>query len=344
MASEPTTVTITGGGGQIGYALMFRIAAGDMLGPDRPVRLRLLEIPQGMRAAEGAALELQDCAFPLLVDVDVTDDPLTAFNGARIAMLVGARPRTAGMERGDLLAANAGIFGPQGKAIGAVADEDVRVVVVGNPRTRTRSSPRHPLLPTFPPTASARSHASTTTAPSASSPRRCRSVRATSPTSRSGATTRPRSSPTSRTPTSPTGRRCSMRSRTGWAAARRRRRGSTTSSSPGSPSAAPRSSRCAARRRWHRRRTRRSSMCATSSSARAGAGRLRRSSRAANTACPKGWCARSRWSRAATAQGYRVVEGLDPRRTRTAPARGIRRGTRRRARRGAGARRAVARQ
>ncbi|WP_341994864.1 malate dehydrogenase [Microbacterium sp. LWH7-1.2] len=133
MASEPTTVTITGGGGQIGYALMFRIAAGDMLGPDRPVRLRLLEIPQGMRAAEGAALELQDCAFPLLADVDITDDPLTAFNGARIAMLVGARPRAAGMERGDLLAANAGIFGPQGKAIGAVADDDVRVVVVGNP-------------------------------------------------------------------------------------------------------------------------------------------------------------------------------------------------------------------
>jgi len=133
MASEPTTVTITGGGGQIGYALMFRIAAGDMLGPDRPVRLRLLEIPQGMRAAEGAALELQDGAFPLLVDVDVTDDPLSAFNGTRIAMLVGARPRTAGMERGDLLAANAGIFGPQGDAIGAVADEAVRVVVVGNP-------------------------------------------------------------------------------------------------------------------------------------------------------------------------------------------------------------------
>jgi malate dehydrogenase len=133
MASAPTTVTITGGGGQIGYALMFRIAAGDMLGPDRPVRLRLLEIPQGMKAAEGAALELQDCAFPQLVDVDVTDDPLTAFNGSHIAMLVGARPRTAGMERADLLAANAGIFGPQGKAIAAVADDDVRVVVVGNP-------------------------------------------------------------------------------------------------------------------------------------------------------------------------------------------------------------------
>lgn len=133
MASEPTTVTITGAGGQIGYALLFRIAAGDMLGPDRPVRLRLLEIPQGIRAAEGAALELQDCAFPLLDDVDITDDPLTAFNGANIALLVGARPRGPGMERGDLLAANAGIFGPQGAAIGAVAADDVRVVVVGNP-------------------------------------------------------------------------------------------------------------------------------------------------------------------------------------------------------------------
>jgi malate dehydrogenase len=133
MASDITTVTITGGGGQIGYALMFRIAAGDMLGPDRKVRLRLLEIPQGMRAAEGAALELQDCAFPLLTEVDVTDDALTAFNGAHVAMLVGARPRSAGMERADLLAANAGIFGPQGAAIGAVADDAVRVVVVGNP-------------------------------------------------------------------------------------------------------------------------------------------------------------------------------------------------------------------
>jgi malate dehydrogenase len=133
MASEPTTVTITGAGGQIGYALLFRIAAGDMLGPDRPVRLRLLEIPQGMRAAEGAALELQDGAFPLLRDVDVTDDPLTAFNGTSIALLVGARPRGPGMERADLLAANAGIFGPQGAAIGAVAADDVRAVVVGNP-------------------------------------------------------------------------------------------------------------------------------------------------------------------------------------------------------------------
>ncbi|WP_127819279.1 malate dehydrogenase [Microbacterium sp. CPCC 204701] len=133
MASAPTTVTVTGAGGQIGYALLFRIAAGDMLGGSRPVRLRLLEIPQGVRAAEGAALELQDCAFPLLHDIEITDDPLTAFNGANIALLVGARPRGPGMERADLLAANAGIFGPQGAAIGAVAADDVRVVVVGNP-------------------------------------------------------------------------------------------------------------------------------------------------------------------------------------------------------------------
>lgn len=133
MASSPITVTITGAGGQIGYALLFRIAAGDMLGPDRPIRLRLLEIPQGVRAAEGAALELQDCAFPLLEGVELTDDPRVAFEGANIALLVGARPRGPGMERGDLLAANAGIFGPQGAAIGEAAADDVRVVVVGNP-------------------------------------------------------------------------------------------------------------------------------------------------------------------------------------------------------------------
>src|SRR3954447_20567154 len=133
MVREPTTVTMTGAGGQIGYALLFRIAAGDMLGPDTPVRLRLLEIPQGMRAAEGAALELQDCAFPLLHGVEVTDDPVIAFDGCSIGMLVGARPRGPGMERADLLAANAGIFGPQGAAIGASAADDVRAVVVGNP-------------------------------------------------------------------------------------------------------------------------------------------------------------------------------------------------------------------
>lgn len=128
-----TTVTITGAGGQIGYALLYRIAAGDMLGPDRPVRLRLLEIPQGIRSAEGAALELQDCAFPLLRDVEISDAPAVAFDGCDIALLVGARPRGPGMERADLLAANAGIFGPQGAAIGEAASDGVRVVVVGNP-------------------------------------------------------------------------------------------------------------------------------------------------------------------------------------------------------------------
>lgn len=128
-----TTITITGAGGQIGYALLFRIAAGDMLGPEEKVRLRLLEIPQGMGAAEGAALELQDGAFELLEHVEVTDDPAVAFDGANAALLVGARPRGPGMERADLLAANAGIFGPQGAAIGTNAADDVRVVVVGNP-------------------------------------------------------------------------------------------------------------------------------------------------------------------------------------------------------------------
>lgn len=129
----PVTVTVTGAGGQIGYALLFRIAAGDMLGADTPVRLRLLEVPQGMRAAEGAALELLDSAFPLLADVEVSDDPRVAFDRASVALLVGARPRGPGMERADLLEANAGIFGPQGAAISAVAADDIRVLVVGNP-------------------------------------------------------------------------------------------------------------------------------------------------------------------------------------------------------------------
>lgn len=128
-----TTITITGAGGQIGYALLFRIAAGDMLGQGEKVRLRLLEIPQGVKAAEGAALELQDGAFDLLESVEVTDDAATGFDGCNLALLVGARPRGPGMERGDLLAANAGIFGPQGRAIADRAASDVRVTVVGNP-------------------------------------------------------------------------------------------------------------------------------------------------------------------------------------------------------------------
>lgn len=133
MAKAPMRVAVTGAAGQIGYALLFRIAAGGMLGPDTPVRLRLLEIPAALRAAEGTAMELADAAFPLLADVEVTDDPAVAFDGVQHAMLVGARPRTKGMERGDLLEANGGIFGPQGRAINDHAADDVRVVVVGNP-------------------------------------------------------------------------------------------------------------------------------------------------------------------------------------------------------------------
>jgi len=129
----PTTVTVTGAAGQIGYALLFRIASGQMLGPDEPVHLKLLEIPDAVRAAEGTALELFDCAFPLLAGVEVSDDPRKAFDGCNVALLVGARPRTKGMERADLLEANGGIFKPQGEAIAAAAADDVKVLVVGNP-------------------------------------------------------------------------------------------------------------------------------------------------------------------------------------------------------------------
>ncbi|HET6258807.1 MAG TPA: malate dehydrogenase [Pseudonocardia sp.] len=131
--SSPVTVTVTGAAGQIGYALLFRIASGQLLGPDTPVRLRLLEIPQAVKAAEGTAMELDDCAFPLLAGIAITDDATVAFDGANVALLVGARPRTKGMERGDLLEANGGIFAPQGRAINAGAADDIRVLVVGNP-------------------------------------------------------------------------------------------------------------------------------------------------------------------------------------------------------------------
>src|SRR5690554_540377 len=128
--SEPVRVTVTGAAGQIGYALLFRIASGAMLGAETPVALRLLEIPAAVKAAEGVAMELADGAFPLLHSVDIFDDATAAFEGANVALLVGSRPRTAGMERADLLEANAGIFGPQGRAIGAGAASDIRVLVV----------------------------------------------------------------------------------------------------------------------------------------------------------------------------------------------------------------------
>lgn len=134
MSTTPVvTLTLSGAAGQIGYSLLFRVASGELLGPDTRVRLRMLEHPRAVAAAQGVALELQDAASPLVVDVDVTADPREAFDGANVAILVGARPRTAGMERRDLLEANAGIFGPQGNAINEVAASDIRVLVIGNP-------------------------------------------------------------------------------------------------------------------------------------------------------------------------------------------------------------------
>jgi malate dehydrogenase len=131
--ASPVTVTVTGAAGQIGYALLFRIASGQLLGPDTPVNLKLLEIEPALKAAEGTALELADCAFPLLQKIEITADLKEGFDGTNIALLVGARPRTKGMERADLLEANGGIFKPQGQAINDHAADDVKVLVVGNP-------------------------------------------------------------------------------------------------------------------------------------------------------------------------------------------------------------------
>jgi malate dehydrogenase len=133
MSQTPVKVAVTGAAGAIGYSLLFRIASGQMLGPDTPVHLSLLEIPQAVKAAEGTAMELDDCAFPLLSGIDIHDDPNQAFDGVSVALLVGARPRTKGMERGDLLEANGGIFKPQGQALNAHAASDLKVLVVGNP-------------------------------------------------------------------------------------------------------------------------------------------------------------------------------------------------------------------
>ena len=133
MTNAPVKVAVTGAAGQIGYALLFRIASGQLLGPDTPVALKLLEIPQAVKAAEGTTLELTDCAFALLHSVDIYDDPAQAFDGVNIAMLVGARPRSKGMERADLLEANGAIFKPQGQALNDAAADDVKVLVVGNP-------------------------------------------------------------------------------------------------------------------------------------------------------------------------------------------------------------------
>ncbi len=133
MSKPPVRVTVTGAAGQIGYSIVFRIASGQLLGPEQPVDLRLLEIPQAMGALEGVAMELIDCAFPLLAGVDLHDHPADAFDSTNVALLVGSRPRTKGMERAELLSANGEIFTGQGKALNAVAAPDVKVLVVGNP-------------------------------------------------------------------------------------------------------------------------------------------------------------------------------------------------------------------
>src|SRR5579884_980025 len=129
----PVRVAVTGAAGQIGYAILFRIASGQLLGSDTKVHLSLLEIPPAVRAAEGTAMELDDCAFPLLAGIDISDDPAKAFDGVNIALLVGAKPRSKGMERSDLLEANGGIFKPQGEALNEHAASDVKILVVGNP-------------------------------------------------------------------------------------------------------------------------------------------------------------------------------------------------------------------
>jgi malate dehydrogenase len=133
VTDSPVRVAVTGAAGQIGYAILFRIASGQLLGPDTPVHLSLLEIPDALKAVEGTAMELDDCAFPLLAGVDIGADANKAFDGVSIALLIGARPRTKGMERSDLLEANGGIFKPQGKALNDHAASDIKVLVVGNP-------------------------------------------------------------------------------------------------------------------------------------------------------------------------------------------------------------------
>ena len=131
--SAPVKVAVTGAAGQIGYSLLFRIASGDLLGKDTPVQLQLLEITPALKALEGVVMELDDCAFPTLAGVEIGDDANTVFDGANLALLVGARPRTKGMERGDLLEANGAIFTAQGKALNEVAADDIRIGVTGNP-------------------------------------------------------------------------------------------------------------------------------------------------------------------------------------------------------------------
>jgi malate dehydrogenase len=141
--SAPVKVAVTGAAGQIGYSLLFRIGSGSMLGPDQPVELRLLEITPALKALEGVVMELDDCAFPLLSKVEIGDDPKTILDGVNLACLVGARPRTKGMERGDLLEANGAIFKPQGQALNDHAADDVKILVTGNPANTNALIAKH---------------------------------------------------------------------------------------------------------------------------------------------------------------------------------------------------------
>ena len=193
MSKKPVRVAVTGAAGQIGYALLFRIASGEMLGKDQPVILQLLEIPdeKAQKALKGVMMELEDCAFPLLAGMEAHSAPDTAFKDTDYALLVGARPRGPGMERADLLAANAQIFTAQGKALDAVASRDVKVLVVGNPANTNayiamKSAPILDRARTSPPCC-----AWTTTAPPASSPPRPASRWPRSGSWRCGATTAP---------------------------------------------------------------------------------------------------------------------------------------------------------
>ena len=255
MSKSPVRVAVTGAAGQIGYALLFRIAAGEMLGKDQPVVLQLLEIPdeKAQNALKGVMMELEDCAFPLLAGMQAASDPNVAFKDADYALLVGARPRGPGMERKDLLSANAQIFTAQGKALNAAANRNVRVLVVGNPANTNAyiAMKSAPGLPRRNFTAMLRLDHNRALSQLA--------AKTVSPWLRSrrspcGATTRRRCTPTTASRPS-TASRSRTRSTT--------RPGTATSSSPRSASGARRSSKRVGCRRQRQRRTRRSTTCTT---------------------------------------------------------------------------------
>jgi malate dehydrogenase len=197
----PVRVAVTGAAGQIGYSLLFRIASGEMLGKDQPVILQLLDLPQAQTAVKGVMMELEDCAFPLLAGMVATDDPNVAFKDAQVALLVGARPRSKGMERKDLLEANGAIFTVQGKALNDHADRNVRVLVVGNP-ANTNAWIAMKSAPDLNPKISPPCCVWTTTAPCRRSLPRLASRLPPSRTWLFGATTRPPCTPTTASPPS----------------------------------------------------------------------------------------------------------------------------------------------